>query len=88
MKRSLTAATTVVTLFAALVGPARLAAQQEHNNRLPHYWVIDLGTMGGAFSDALGINSKGWVTGLSTLPGDASLHALLWRKGIRASSNR
>ena len=83
MKRSLTAATTVVTLFAALVGPARLAAQQERNNRLPHYRVTDLGTMGGTFSDALGINSKGWVTGLSTLPGDASLHALLWRKGVK-----
>jgi probable HAF family extracellular repeat protein len=39
--------------------------------------------LGGTFSDALGINSRGWVTGLSTLPSDASVHALLWRKGVK-----
>jgi len=82
MKRNLTAAIAIVTLFATLAGPPRLAAQeqQEHNKKLSRYRVIDLGTLGGTFSDALGINSRGWVTGLSSLPGDASVHALLWRK--------
>jgi len=85
MKKNLTVAIAVITLFAALAIPARLAAQeqQEHNKKLPRYKVIDLGTLGGTFSEALGINSKGWVTGLSTLPGDASVHALLWRKGVK-----
>ena len=71
MRKTLAAAITLITLCTALAIPARLAAQeqQEHNNKLPHYGVIDLGTLGGTVSGALAINSKGWVTGFSSLPG-------------------
>jgi probable HAF family extracellular repeat protein len=64
-------------LFAGLIaGPPRLAAQ-----RLPHYTVIDLGTLGGTYSVANGISNDGWVSGISTLRGDTAQHAFLWRRG-------
>jgi probable HAF family extracellular repeat protein len=85
MKSRILVLTTAISMFAALAGPVRLAAQeqQEPNKKLPGYRVIDLGTLGGTFSNALGVNNKGWVTGLATLPGDASVHALLWREGVK-----
>ena len=55
MKKNLTVAIAVITLFAALAIPARLAAQeqQEHNKKLPRYKVIDLGTLGRWFLSIL-----------------------------------
>jgi len=52
VRKTLAAAITLITLCTALAIPARLAAQeqQEHNNKLPHYGVIDLGTLGGTVS--------------------------------------
>jgi probable HAF family extracellular repeat protein len=85
MKSRMLIGTIAISLLATLAGPLRLAAQeqQEHNKKLPRYRVIDLGTLGGTVSGALAINSKGWVTGFSFLPGDANLHALLWRRGVK-----
>src|ERR1700730_12488342 len=31
----------------------------------------------------LGVNNKGWVTGLSNLAGDQNHHAFLWVKGVK-----
>ncbi len=41
----------------------------------------DLGTLGGTFSEALGVNDTGLVVGRSTLAGNAVTHATLWRAG-------
>ena len=57
--------------------PQPLSAQQ----RLPHYTVIDLGTLGGTSSLAGGLSNSGWVEGRSTLPGNTVTHPVLWRKG-------
>jgi probable HAF family extracellular repeat protein len=48
----------------------------------PHYTVQDLGTLGGTFSTAWGMSKDGWLEGFSTLPGDAVVHAFIWRKGV------
>jgi probable HAF family extracellular repeat protein len=44
--------------------------------------VTFLGTLGGTFSQPFGMNNKGEVNGISTLPGDGSQHAFLWRDGV------
>jgi probable HAF family extracellular repeat protein len=74
--RTLTCITTI-TLFAALAVPVQLTAQKQI-----HYTVTDLGTLGGTFSQAFGVNNKGSVVGFATLPGDTALHAFLWREGL------
>ena len=40
--------------------------------------MVDLGTLGGSFSWAFGINNRGQVVGNSQLPGDTLSHAFLW----------
>jgi probable HAF family extracellular repeat protein len=70
-----------MTLFATLAIPVRLAAQA-HNQHQPRYTITDLGTLGGTFSQAFGINNKESVVGFATLTGDTALHAFLWRKGL------
>jgi probable HAF family extracellular repeat protein len=78
MKGSLSKYITTVALVAA---PVVLNAQQQLSNQLPRYAVKDLGTLGGTFSVALGINNRGWVMGNSSLPGDTASNAFLQHHG-------
>jgi probable HAF family extracellular repeat protein len=70
-----------MTLLAALATPVRLAGQEQKIEQ-SRYTVTDLGTLGGTFSLASGINNKGFVVGFATLAGDTALHAFLWQKGV------
>jgi len=74
---------TAMTVFAALAIPVRLATQ-EKNQQPPNYTVIDLGTLGGTFGQANGVNNSGSVVGFANLPGDTEGHAFLWSKGIKS----
>jgi probable HAF family extracellular repeat protein len=67
---------TAMALFAALAIPLQLIAQHTR------YTVTDLGTLGGTFSLAGGINNRGSVEGFSNLPGDTASHAFFWQKGV------
>ena len=60
---------TAMIVFVALAIPLQLTAQQTR------YKVIDLGTLGGTFSWAQGLNNKGQVSGFSTFP-EASVTVL------------
>jgi probable HAF family extracellular repeat protein len=85
MKSRILTWTTAMTLFAALAIPVRLAAQdeEEQNKRHSDYAVLDLGTLGGTFATALGVNNEGWVTGFANLAGDENRHAFLWVRGAK-----
>ena len=76
-----------ITLLATIAFPARLAAQEQERSpsNEPHvqrYTVTFLGTLGGTFSQPFGINNKGEVDGIATLPGDKDQHAFFWRDGL------
>lgn len=60
-----------------LFAPLSLSAQQ----KLPHYTVVDLGTLGGTFTAAGGISNTGWVEGWASLP-NGNLNAFLWHDGV------
>jgi len=76
MKSTGTMCISAITSLAALLASLQLPAQ----NRT-RYAVIDLSTLGGTISLAYGLNDRGSVVGFSSLPGDASFHAFLWREG-------
>jgi probable HAF family extracellular repeat protein len=63
-------------LFTSGVSPAR--AEQP---RAASYHVTQLGSLGGTTSAGSSINNRGWIAGLSNLPGDETTHATLWRDG-------
>jgi probable HAF family extracellular repeat protein len=52
------------------------------------YTIIDLGTLGGTLSQGQYVNANGAVSGKSTLPGDAVLHAFLWENGVMTDLGR
>ncbi len=85
MKSRILTCTTAMTLFAALAIPVGLAAQEQQEQKAEkpqHYTVTDLGTLGGTFGIAEGINNKGLVDGFATLPGDNNQHVFLWQNGV------
>jgi probable HAF family extracellular repeat protein len=71
-----------ITVFATLLVPTRLAAQEANASQI-HYSVINMGTLGGTESNGFGgVNNRGWVTGDANLQRDHNEHAFLWRRGV------
>jgi probable HAF family extracellular repeat protein len=72
----------LVTVFAILAVPVRLATQGPQQMP-PNYTITILGaTLGGDYNDPGEINNKGEVTGNSPLLHDANTHAFLWQNGV------
>jgi probable HAF family extracellular repeat protein len=67
------------TLLAVTAVPAALAAQQ---NSHPRYRVIELGTLGGTYSQTFYVTSKGVASGEASLA-DGNWHATLWQGGFK-----
>ncbi len=47
------------------------------------YTVTDLGTLGGTFGLAHGVNNSGQVAGFANVTGDTAQHAFFWRNGTK-----
>jgi probable HAF family extracellular repeat protein len=83
MKTTYRLTTSCLTMAALLVSMPALPAFSQSvaaRNRKPvpvHYAVLDIGTFGGNFSQAYGLNNQGDVGGGATLP-DGTMHAFLW----------
>ena len=60
---------------------ARPSVEALEDRCVPSYSVIDLGTLGGSYSQGNDINASGQVVGRSTLS-DGTGHAFLWQNGI------
>jgi probable HAF family extracellular repeat protein len=76
MKSILLVSISAVSLLAVVVAPAQLAAQEQNPGPVL-YSVTDLGTLGGTFGVAYGINNAGRVGGGATLP-NGDQHSFLW----------
>lgn len=74
---------TIVVPLVAMVAfsPSSLGQESRDKSTPPRYRVVDVGTLGGTFSAAHGINDRGWVSGSATLSGDQEAHAFLRRDG-------
>ena len=72
----------VPVLLALLAAPAGLVAQ-EQNSQFNRYTVVDLGTLGGTYSYAYGLNDAGVVAGGSATSFQTGLSqtAFLWQAG-------
>ena len=82
MKLRILTPISAVALFAVQAVPAQMVAQKintTNEKQFPQYKVTDLGTLGGTFSQAFGINNKDHVGGAATLS-NGNLHAFLWTK--------
>ncbi len=62
---------------------AQSTAQVQAARGLTHYYIVNLGTLGGSASTANSINDRGWISGISQLSGNATTHAVLWANGAR-----
>jgi probable HAF family extracellular repeat protein len=62
-------------ILVLLVRPAGLAAQE---NSQPRYRIIELGTLGGTYSQPFYVSSKGVASGEASLA-DGNWHAILWQ---------
>jgi probable HAF family extracellular repeat protein len=71
--------TTMALLFAALVLPLRLAAQEQAD----HYRLFNLGNLSGTASEGNTINNIGWAIGAADQTGDTTEHATVWIYGLR-----
>src|ERR1051326_3596049 len=80
MKSRLLLTILLVGLSALLAMPVGLATTQANKSQLGRYSVTDLGTLGGAFSQATNIADNGLITGIAALP-DGTQHAVLWQRG-------
>ena len=62
-------------MLGLLVLPAGLAAQE---NSQPRYRVVELGTLGGTYSQSFSVTSEGVVSGQASLA-NGNWHAILWQ---------
>lgn len=75
-----TLATTLIGLLALALCPSSVGQERRPASHT-RYNFTDLGTLGGSFSEADGINNKGWIAGNSTTLNDQFIHAVLWKHG-------
>jgi probable HAF family extracellular repeat protein len=78
--------TSIGLALAVLAGSAWAQEQstaQQQNSKPAHYTVIDLGSLGGPYSEAFFMNNNGAIGGVSSRA-DGTEHAFLWQEGVMA----
>ena len=74
----------VTTIIVTLSAVHSVGGQaQENSEKLIHYSVRNLGTLGGVLgSSAHSINDQSWIAGVANLTGDTEEHAAIWQDGV------
>ncbi len=62
-------------------GGAQLASPTRSSDRVTHYYLIALPTLGGSAGFAYGVNNRGWIVGDANLPDNKIAHATIWING-------
>ncbi|MGA8473523.1 MAG: hypothetical protein WB681_00515 [Candidatus Cybelea sp.] len=62
----------------------RSAFPEQIQEAVSHYYVVNLGTLGGKISGAEGINNRGWISGYAFRRGDNVYRATLWASGRKS----
>jgi probable HAF family extracellular repeat protein len=70
----------VALAVVAVLSERQSAQAQEASTGGSGYSVTELGTLGGDYSQAFGINSRGQIVG-SSYTASGEVHAFLWEKG-------
>jgi probable HAF family extracellular repeat protein len=85
MRHTLLIPTSAVSLLALLAMPIQTIAQEPQDTHpAPLYRVTDLGTLGGTYGVAFGINDKGRAAGSATMTAGGPQHAFISsRDGLR-----
>jgi len=71
--------TQIVTSFCLLMAVCLVTATA---SAVTPYTLSDLGTLGGSWTDARGINDAGQIVGAALTPGGGHSIALLWQEGV------
>jgi probable HAF family extracellular repeat protein len=82
-----------MTVLFALAIPFQVKSQEEERpkaHNFPHYSITDLGTLGGRFSLAVGLNNQGVVVASSNLSGNEvggnqTVHVFRWHDGAKTN---
>jgi probable HAF family extracellular repeat protein len=81
MKSTTQSSIMTLSLLAVLTVPVLIAAQAEQEPPTaagPRYRVIELGTLGGTYSQPFYVSNRGVASGEASLP-DGNWHAILWQ---------
>jgi probable HAF family extracellular repeat protein len=75
----------VMTITLAAIAPGTLYGQNQQQEPLPHYKIVNLGMpLGGTSSGGNSINDLAWISGSANLAGNTAQHAYLWANGFKA----
>jgi probable HAF family extracellular repeat protein len=70
----------VLTL--SLIAGLAMLSTQSQAHPVTSWAIVDLGTLGGTYSEARDINDRGQITGVSTTAGDNVRHAFIYKNGV------
>jgi probable HAF family extracellular repeat protein len=71
----------IASLLAILLATTTVAHAQAASEGT-RYRVIDLGTLGGDYTEPGGINDRGEIEGWGNLAGDSQIQAFFWKNGV------
>lgn len=72
----------MILLASAMAVQAPLVAQKQQGHVLPHYRIVQLGSLGGTVSSGVTINNIEWAMGSSNPAANTSQEATLWAYGL------
>ena len=74
--------------FPLAVGALLVACGDSLQPTIGNVTITDLGTLGWTISEAVAINNRGQILGVSYTAGDSAFHAVLWDTHLQPATSR